>query len=71
MRESTSFSINPFLLAATLLLTLLVLAGRPVYGQSLYADRTQSLYADPKANQRGYMITIVLAERTAAQRESE
>jgi flagellar L-ring protein FlgH len=30
----------------------------------------QSLYADPKANQVGDVITIVLAERTAAQREA-
>ncbi len=71
MRPTLSISISPFLLFATLLLTLLILAGRPVFGQSLYADRAPSLYADPKAHQPGDMITIVLAERTAAQRESE
>jgi flagellar L-ring protein precursor FlgH len=59
------------LIAATLLLSLLILLGRPVYGQSLYAGTVPSLYADPKAHQPGDMITIVLAERTAAQRESE
>ena len=69
--QATSISISPFLIAATLLLTALILMGRPVYGQSLYADKSPSLYADPKANQPGDMITIVLAERTAAQRESE
>ena len=48
-----------------------MLLGRPVYGQSMYADRAPSMYADPKAHHPGDMITIVLAERTAAQRESE
>ena len=71
MMRPTTLPASPFLIVATLLLSLLVLVGRPVYGQSLYADRSPSLYADPKAHQRGDMITIVLAERTAAQRESE
>ena len=70
MIRPTTLPINPFLIAATLLLSLLILVGRPVYGQSLYADKVPSLYADPKAHQPGDMITIVLAERTAAQRES-
>lgn len=30
----------------------------------------QSLYADPKANRAGDVVTIILAERTSAQRES-
>ena len=70
MTRPTTLPINPFLIVATLLLSLLILLGRPVHGQSLYSDKP-SLYADPKANQPGDMITIVLAERTAAQRESE
>lgn len=71
MTRPTTLPINPFLIVATLLLSLLVLLGRPVHGQSLYSDNAKSLYSDPKANQPGDMITIVLAERTAAQRESE
>ena len=63
--------ISPFLIVATLLLTLLMLVACPVYGQSLFAGQAHSLYADPKAHQPGDMITIVLAERTAAQRTSE
>lgn len=34
------------------------------------AARAQSLYADPKARQAGDVLTVVLAEQTAAQRES-
>ena len=34
------------------------------------AVQGQSLFADPTANQPGDLLTIVLAERTAAQRES-
>jgi flagellar L-ring protein FlgH len=46
-----------------LILPLLLLGfGQDVAGQSLYAD--------PKASQVGDVITIVLAERTAAQREA-
>lgn len=33
--------------------------------------RAQSLYADPRARQSGDIITIILAEETSAQRESE
>jgi len=71
MMKPTLLEFNPFLTAAALLMSVLILAGRPVYAQSLYADRAPSLYADPKAHQPGDMLTIILAERTAAQRESE
>ena len=71
MIKPITLPLNPFLIVATLLLSMLILLGRPVYGQSLYSDNAPSLYADPKAHQPGDMITIVLAERTAAQRESE
>lgn len=48
----------------TLLITLaLLLAGRSGYGQSLYAD--------PKARAEGDILTIVLNERTTAQRSSQ
>ncbi len=70
MTRPTTLPISPFLIVTTLLLSLLILLGRPVYGQTLYSDRMPSLYSDPKAHQPGDMITIVLAERTAAQRES-
>lgn len=40
----------------------LVLAGRPVHAQSMYAD--------PRARQEGDVITIILAEETSAQRSS-
>ncbi|MCH8962785.1 MAG: flagellar basal body L-ring protein FlgH [Bacteroidetes bacterium] len=70
MMRPTTLPINPFLIVTTLLLSLLILLGRPVYGQTLYSDRAPSLYSDPKAHQPGDMITIVLAERTAAQRTS-
>ena len=40
--------ISPFLIAATLLLSLLILVARPVYGQSLYADKAHSLYAETR-----------------------
>ena len=71
MIRPTTLPISPFLIVVTLLLSLLILLGRPVYGQTLYSDRAPSLYSDPKAHQPGDMITIVLAERTAAQRKSE
>ena len=40
-----------------------IVSNIPVYAQS-------SMFADPKANQSGDALTIILAERTSAQRES-
>lgn len=49
---------------ALLLIVSLVAIARPAHGQS-------SMFADPKARQAGDIVTVVLIERTAAQRESD
>jgi flagellar L-ring protein precursor FlgH len=56
------------LLARTLLFALVVLAAVLVPAGT---SRAQSMYADPKARQAGDLITVVLVERTSAQRESD
>lgn len=53
----------PFVRASLLLLLLLAAA--------LPAQAQYSMYADPKANRPGDLLTIVLVERTSASRESD